>query len=160
MEDQQVNDYNSELAGYNSTMQNYLTKLNEYKQEAMSQKVQNEQMSQYIEGTGLLAFDVVGKIMQSKPFALFTAYVKKSLQDPNSIPSRLLGSLKSKLKTVVQSTLGLNLDNPDNFVWKQAFNAMNISKTDLQKMVSGDLTPLRTKLNDKFIKVVQDHAQK
>ena len=158
LQEQQLGDYNSELVGYNSAISNYQTKLDAYKQEVADSHLQNEQLSQYLEGTGLLAVDVVHKIITSKAFAMFTTYVKKSLEDPNSLSSKLLGSVKGHLKGVIQKSLGIDLDKPENFVWKGAFDQMSLTKDDIKSAIKGDLGPIRSKLQDQFVKTVQDKA--
>jgi len=154
----QLSDFNNELASYNAQTSNYLATLNEYKQEALEQQQKNEQMASFFEGTGLIGMDVISKIIKSKGFAFVTAYVKKQLDDPNSLPSQFVQLAKGKLKGAVKSSLGIDLDDPKNGVWSSAFDSMKITKDDLVSLSKGDIAPLRQKLQDQFIKTVQEKA--
>jgi ElaB/YqjD/DUF883 family membrane-anchored ribosome-binding protein len=156
---QQLADFNSELGNYNASINNYLTSLNEFKQEAIEQQQKNEQLGSFFEGTGLIGMDVVHKIISSKGFAYLTAYLKKQFQDPNSLPSQWVNATKGKFKTVVGKALGVDL-NDGNSVWGDAFNAMNLSKDDFAELSKGNMAPLRQKLQDQFIKTVQENAPK
>ena len=156
--------FNSEQSDYNSEINNYLTKVNAFKSEYMTklnaERQKNEALGAMFEGSGLIGMDVVHKITSSKAFALLTVYVKKKLEDPDSMPSKMLGLVKNKLKGVIKSGLGIDLDSPGNAVWKQAYNTMKMSREDLAQLAKGNSGPIQAKLHSQFIAVVEKNYPK
>ena len=158
-EDGQISNFNAELAGYNSQMQNYMYELSQWKQDIGAQQQQNEQIASFIQGSGMIGTDVIGKIISSKPFAMFTAYLERHLSLSDIVPKEFVDIAKNKLKEVIKQSTGIDLDKPSNVAWKESFDKMGLSFDDLKKigleLKDGKTDFLKQKLEDGFIKAVQ-----
>ena len=117
---QQQSEYYQQLADYNADIQSYTSTVNEYMEDAQSQQNKFAEMSQMLQNSGFLALEVVGKIVGSKAFALLTTAVMKS-----GVFDGAIAKLKSGLKPVIKSVLGIDVDKPSNFAWKEAFDAVD-----------------------------------
>ena len=151
--------FNAQVAEYNAQTQTYIGELNQWKQDIGEQQQQNQALAGFIENTGFIGMDVVSRVVGSKPFALFTTFLSKQFGDINLLPKQIVAKAKEALKPVIKKTLGIDLDDPENFVWKQAFEDLDITYSDLKSIYEKkSIAPIQEKLQNQFFKTVQRRA--